>query len=561
MLVHECAHIIRRDVAVGLVQRLLAILCWFHPLIHVLNRRLSRAREEVCDNYVLRNGEPGRYARTLLTVAEHVTAARAIPAGVGLLQPHWKLENRIAGLLNRRRKIMVRANRILLAPLFLALAMAGIIIAGIRPVAAAGNEPDRTPAANAAAGADRPDARPAGKKAPREFSFDKLIVKVDSFAAHENLTTTFQKDGSFVVEPHPLSQPHRDRVNPSRYRLSSTVMAQLEYLLKEADYLKEPPIEKIATDDDRGVVELIQRTRAKNPDDPAIRYYEATIRMRRAGLAMGTDGTWFTFTLLRKGEKRVLSRYQEELKRPPVNLLVRFMRRLYAQETFYHQLTSLDPDRNDPLLDLNLRLDHALGRRNLNDPWLMLPLDFGRLADPLQELADSDDPRSAARAQRAIRAIRRLPDGDYGRPLIPVPPAEADRLATFYLFRLNRLGERDEQEHLAIAPDGWFEFWISGPPKDTEYRERVYRHVGKLPREKLERLDELLVATKHFRRTDATYGFSAPRKRGVYEMAVIHEARLRRVLSHTKRRSKEYEDLQDFVTDQIVGLMKRRESK
>ena len=47
VLMHECAHAIRRDGLVGLFQRLLAAALWFHPLIHLANRLLERARRNL----------------------------------------------------------------------------------------------------------------------------------------------------------------------------------------------------------------------------------------------------------------------------------------------------------------------------------------------------------------------------------------------------------------------------------------------------------------------------------------------------------------------------------
>lgn len=65
VLVHECAHVIRHDPWVGLMQRLAELLFWPHPLVHWLNRSLSRTREETCDNYVLRRADAADYAHAV----------------------------------------------------------------------------------------------------------------------------------------------------------------------------------------------------------------------------------------------------------------------------------------------------------------------------------------------------------------------------------------------------------------------------------------------------------------------------------------------------------------
>jgi beta-lactamase regulating signal transducer with metallopeptidase domain len=106
VLVHEYAHIYQRDHVIALLQRVAAILLWPHPLLLSLNRGLAVAREEVCDNYVLRDSQAPSYARTLLGLAEKTTIFHRSPASVGLAHPRWKLEERVAGILDAGRNLL-----------------------------------------------------------------------------------------------------------------------------------------------------------------------------------------------------------------------------------------------------------------------------------------------------------------------------------------------------------------------------------------------------------------------------------------------------------------------
>lgn len=111
VLTHEGAHIIRRDPQVRLIQRLSVALWWWHPLVHLLNRQLSRAREEVCDNFVLNRIEPTVYGTTLLELGKLVSRKKNRFATVGLFGSSWKLEHRIKGLLNPGRSTMTQVNK------------------------------------------------------------------------------------------------------------------------------------------------------------------------------------------------------------------------------------------------------------------------------------------------------------------------------------------------------------------------------------------------------------------------------------------------------------------
>ena len=136
VLAHELTHVRQRDPLIGLVQRLVEAAYWPHPLIHVLNRDLVRAREEVCDNVALNSTTAPNYANTLLTVALGVSTRRSIPGTIGLMTRPWRLEERVKGLLDPQRRLTTTMNTRHLALMGIALATGTSIIAGAKIVAA-----------------------------------------------------------------------------------------------------------------------------------------------------------------------------------------------------------------------------------------------------------------------------------------------------------------------------------------------------------------------------------------------------------------------------------------
>ena len=131
VLVHEMAHIHRHDHVVVLLQRLAGALFWPFPLVWRLNTKIDEAREDVCDNYVLRHTDASQYSRMLLELTERA-APQAIPLAIGLWKCRRKLEQRVTALLDPRRTTGTRLPRLTLCTLAVAFMSIVVLLAGSR---------------------------------------------------------------------------------------------------------------------------------------------------------------------------------------------------------------------------------------------------------------------------------------------------------------------------------------------------------------------------------------------------------------------------------------------
>lgn len=139
VLLHELAHLARRDTVELMLQQTAAILFWFHPLVSLLNRRLARTREEICDNHVLRRVSSTGFSRALLRIAQLTSPQAGLPCSMSLLNSGWTLESRVSGILDPRRSTMTRCSlfdSVCIATAVLLTGVAGIL-GTVGPAAAA----------------------------------------------------------------------------------------------------------------------------------------------------------------------------------------------------------------------------------------------------------------------------------------------------------------------------------------------------------------------------------------------------------------------------------------
>lgn len=96
VVLHELAHVKRRDALRALFCAAVQMAYWFHPLVWIATRRLGVLRESCCDRTALAyaRGESEGYSRALLEVAARVAGERREP-GLAFVVPHHSLALRM----------------------------------------------------------------------------------------------------------------------------------------------------------------------------------------------------------------------------------------------------------------------------------------------------------------------------------------------------------------------------------------------------------------------------------------------------------------------------------
>ena len=104
VLLHELAHVKRRDCLTHMLAQISCALYWFNPLAWIAARHVRMERERACDDLVLAAGTPGTaYADQLIEVARVMRSGRfpAVLAGATLAMAHRsQLEGRLMAILD-----------------------------------------------------------------------------------------------------------------------------------------------------------------------------------------------------------------------------------------------------------------------------------------------------------------------------------------------------------------------------------------------------------------------------------------------------------------------------
>jgi beta-lactamase regulating signal transducer with metallopeptidase domain len=131
IVLHEHAHVQRRDDWACLAQRLLEAALWIHPAVALIGRALNREREMACDEWVVaRTSSPKLYARCLARAAEARGRVPAPALASALLGEH-DLMRRVDRLLALKGCVRRRVSVLSAAAAACAIAAASVQLTAV----------------------------------------------------------------------------------------------------------------------------------------------------------------------------------------------------------------------------------------------------------------------------------------------------------------------------------------------------------------------------------------------------------------------------------------------
>ena len=128
ILLHELAHVKRRDNLLALVHMCVQAVFWFHPVVWWIGARLVDERERACDEEVVRLGaDPHQYAESILRTCEYAVESPLVcVAGV----TGANLKRRITAIVGSHRAARLGGAKLALLTTVGLLVAVGPIVAG-----------------------------------------------------------------------------------------------------------------------------------------------------------------------------------------------------------------------------------------------------------------------------------------------------------------------------------------------------------------------------------------------------------------------------------------------
>jgi beta-lactamase regulating signal transducer with metallopeptidase domain len=196
VLVHELAHLARRDLAMNALGQAACAVYWFHPLVWMAARRLRIESERACDDLVLGVGtRPSEYADHLLQIVCRASRSRTPAIALPMAQRH-EFEGRMLAILERvaRREPASGRHALVLGALALSLVIPLAALAPVRAVRGIVQEP----------GGPLSQHRDTTKSASPSATPKLSARPTESRSASPSPTPS---PATKIVEPHPVTRP------------------------------------------------------------------------------------------------------------------------------------------------------------------------------------------------------------------------------------------------------------------------------------------------------------------------------------------------------------------
>ena len=135
IVLHEYAHVQRRDDWTGGMQVIIEALFAWHPAVWWIGRQLRLEREVACDDWVVaRTATPHTYAKCLTRVAGVAHTARRRALALGVVRSRRTLSVRVDRLLDSNRRVTLRPTRAAVAASTVGLAVAATALGLLPPL-------------------------------------------------------------------------------------------------------------------------------------------------------------------------------------------------------------------------------------------------------------------------------------------------------------------------------------------------------------------------------------------------------------------------------------------
>jgi beta-lactamase regulating signal transducer with metallopeptidase domain len=133
VLLHELAHIKRKDFISNIIIQIVTAILWFNPLSWFIQKQLLNDREYACDDHVVENGtKASEYADHLLEIAKSIQKNHSSLTSTMCMAKPSQLEGRLMALLKNKSRSMNAGEKILKLSISLMIMLPVIFINPIK---------------------------------------------------------------------------------------------------------------------------------------------------------------------------------------------------------------------------------------------------------------------------------------------------------------------------------------------------------------------------------------------------------------------------------------------